>query len=368
MNKKMTTSFLLGGLFSIIALYFAFRNVPFGELMDYLASIDYIWVIPSVLLVLFAFVLRAVRWRIMLQSISDIGFARAYHPMMIGFMLNCILPARAGELARPAILQKKDNIPFTSGLATVATERVFDLFFLIVFFAVVFSYIEIDPGINISFGDYSLNRNTLEMIFNNMVIMCFILVGGIIFVTIDFTRALINSAIMGIPKLFFFLSAANKDKVSSVVCSRVVGMVNNIAAGFGLVKNVRQITLCFALSFIVWVVNALSYYVMALGCPGMQLSLFEITAIMIIICFFIALPSVPGFWGLWEAGGVFAVSLFAVSEKDAAGYALASHATQMFPVIIAGLISALVYGVNLRQIKYNGEDKTNGCARGVDIP
>ena len=186
--------------------------------------------------------------------------------------------------------------------------------------------------------------------------------GGIIFVTIDYTRMLTNRIIMGTPELIFFLNQANKEKIKTIVCSRIVGMVNNIAAGFGLVKDIKQILICLVLSFIVWVVNALSYYVMALGCPGMQLSLFEITAIMIIICFFIALPSVPGFWGLWEAGGVFAVSLFAVSEKDAAGFALASHATQMFPVIIAGLVSAFVYGVNIRQIKYNNEDKTNGCA------
>jgi glycosyltransferase 2 family protein len=362
MNKKMTTSFLLGGLFSVIALYFAFRNVPFTELIDYLVSINYLWVVPSVLIVLFAFLLRALRWQIMLQSVSNVSFSRAYHPMMIGFMLNCILPARAGELARPAILQRKDNVPFTSGLATVATERVFDLFFLIIFFAIIFSSVEIDPGINISFGKYSLNRETLELIFNNMVIMCFILVGGIVFVTIDYTRMLTNNIIMRIPDLFFFIGSTYKEKIRSILCRRLVGIVNNIAAGFGLVKDLKQIVLCLVLSFIVWILNALSYYVMALGCPGMQLSLFEITAIMIIICFFIALPSVPGFWGLWEAGGVFAISLFAVSQKDAAGFALASHAVQMFPVIIAGLVSALVYGVNIRQINYGKEDESNGSA------
>ena len=123
----------------------------------------------------------------------------------------------------------------------------------------------------------------------------------------------------------------------------------------------KQILLCLGFSFFIWVVNALSYYVMALGCPGLlHLSLFEITATMIIICFFIALPSVPGFWGLWEAGGVFALSLFAVAPKDAAGFALASHAAQMFPVIIAGLVSALVYGVNIKQLKYNGGDPSDG--------
>jgi len=79
----------------------------------------------------------------------------------------------------------------------------------------------------------------------------------------------------------------------------------------------------------------------------------EITSVMLIVCFFIALPSAPGFWGLWEAGGVFAMLLFGVSEKDAAGFTLANHAIQIIPVIIMGLISAFITGVDIRRVSYN---------------
>ena len=71
---------------------------------------------------------------------------------------------------------------------------------------------------------------------------------------------------------------------------------------------------------------------------------------MVIICFFISLPSVPGYWGLWEAGGVFALSLFGISANRAAGYALVNHAVQIFPVIIAGFVSAIITGVNIRKM------------------
>jgi hypothetical protein len=92
--------------------------------------------------------------------------------------------------------------------------------------------------------------------------------------------------------------------------------------------------------------------VFALGCPGFKLSVIEVTAVMVIVCFFIALPSVPGFWGLWEAGGVFALTLFGVSIKDAAGYTLANHAVQMFPVILMGFVSAIISGVNVWRVSY----------------
>ena len=77
---------------------------------------------------------------------------------------------------------------------------------------------------------------------------------------------------------------------------------------------------------------------------------------MVIICFFISLPSIPGWWGLWEAGGVFALSLFGVTAKEAAGFTLASHAIQVFPVILAGFASAMLLSVNIRQMSYQGKE------------
>jgi len=91
----------------------------------------------------------------------------------------------------------------------------------------------------------------------------------------------------------------------------------------------------------------MSYAVFALGCPGVSLTLFEMTAVLVIICLFIALPSVPGYWGLWEAGGIFAMTLFGVSSKEAAGFTLANHAIQTLPIIIIGTGSALITGVNI---------------------
>jgi len=84
---------------------------------------------------------------------------------------------------------------------------------------------------------------------------------------------------------------------------------------------------------------------------------------MIIICFFIALPSVPGFWGIWEAGGVFALSLFGIAAKEAAGFTLASHAIQIFPIIIIGVISAMLSGVDTLQIIKSRSENSHPAAK-----
>ena len=352
MKRNITISLLLGIVVSGVALYFAFRNVPISDLFNYLVSINYFWVIPSIALALFSFVIRVLRWQVILASARRISFWRAFHPLMIGFMINCILPGRVGEVARPVILRKQDNFPVSTGLATVAAERVFDVSLLIVLFVAVLATVKINPDFTITFVKYLLNRDTLEMISSGMLKIFMIIIAGIFMVTIQRTRSVINALISKIPSLFFFLSPPGRSKIHETICKPLIGIVENVAKGFSLVKYPKKIVICFGLSFMVWYLTALSIYIMSLGCPGIRLSFLEVTAVMIIICFFIALPSAPGFWGLWEAGGVFALSLFGISTKDAAGFTLANHAIQMIPVILVGFGSAVVTGVNIWRVAF----------------
>jgi uncharacterized protein (TIRG00374 family) len=358
MKNKTFIPLILGIILSALALYFAFRNVPFSELIIYLASINYLWIVPAVVVIFISFAIRAYRWQIILESAHKVGFWQAFNPLMIGFMINCILPGRVGELARPAVLLKKEKVPFLTGLATVAAERVFDVGILMVLFAALFATIKIDPGLDITFGNYHLNQKTLIMIGRSMLQLFVVLIAGIIMVSFDKTRQVINNAIMVIPSVFFFSRPSFKLKLQQKFCLPLVGFVENFATGFTLVKYPKKIYICIGLSIVVWGLSALSYYILALGCPGIELSFKEITAVMIIVCFFIALPSVPGFWGIWEAGGVFALALFGVSAKDAAGFTLVNHAVQMFPVIVIGLISALVTSVNIWQVSYEDREYT----------
>ena len=130
-NNKTILSLIAGLLLSGVALYLTFRNIPLHELASYLKAVNYWWVIPAVAVVLMSFLIRVVRWQLLLHPIKKTGFWSAFHPLMIGFMLNCLLPARVGELARPAIFYKKERVSFSKVLATVGAERVFDIVMLL---------------------------------------------------------------------------------------------------------------------------------------------------------------------------------------------------------------------------------------------
>jgi len=356
MTKKMAVSFVGGIFISVVALYFAFKNVPLAELFHYLISINYLWVFPAVAITFLSFMLRAWRWRIILESERKISLWRAYNPMMIGFMINCVLPGRLGEVARPVILQKEEKIPFTTGLATVVAERVFDICILLLLFMLTVGMLQIDPDQNVTFGSYQLNLETLQSVFNGLLKLGALLIVGIALFSIGKIRKFIYHGVLYTPELLFFAGEKFKSSVRKKICEPVIDILKNMARGFTLIRYPKKILYCAVLSILIWGLAAFSYYLFSLGSPGVNLTYLEITTVMVIVCFFISLPSVPGWWGLWEAGGVFALSLFGVPAKEAAGFTLANHAIQVFPVIIAGFASAMLLSVNIRQMSYQGEE------------
>jgi hypothetical protein len=221
-----------------------------------------------------------------------------------------------------------------------------------VFAVITFAAIDINPEVEIVFGEFRLNRATLEVLFSRIILMGILLIAGIIAVSIPLIRRAIHRVILMLPALAFSATEETKVKIRDKVCAPLIRFVDNIAIGFTLIKYPKKIMLCAIYSLLVWVIAAFSYYVFSLGSPGVHLSYAEMFAVMVIICLFIALPSVPGYWGVWEAGGVFAMSLFGIPTDAAAGFTLANHGVQVFPVVIVGFVSAIITGVNIWQVSY----------------
>jgi glycosyltransferase 2 family protein len=361
MKKNKTISLLLGIAASAAALYFAFRNIPLDALITYIASVNYLWIIPAVAASLSAFIARTLRWQSILEPVKKISFANAYHAIMIGFMLNAVFPWRIGEIARPALINKQDNVSFSTALATVAIERIFDILIMFIGLSVILATFDINSGFTADFGSWHLNRESLVAAARNTVITGALIIGAMLILVFKKARNLLGKGIMNLPDLLFFLNSSSKKRFKEGFCIHFKGVIENISSGFLLIKHPVKIMTCIILTFIIWILTALSYYLLALGCPGIDLSFAELSAVMVIVCFFIALPSAPGFWGLWEAGGIFAMSIFGISLTDAAGYTITNHLVQMIPVIIAGLLSAAFTGINIRKLSYqDGKGLRNG--------
>jgi glycosyltransferase 2 family protein len=120
-------SFLLAAVF----LYFALRGLDWPAFGSAIVSAKYSY-LPLIFIwgTLSQFI-RAFRWRVLLTAERDIGLRNVFWANMAGYLGNNILPARAGELIRAAYIGKENDIPVSFALATGFVERFIDLIALI---------------------------------------------------------------------------------------------------------------------------------------------------------------------------------------------------------------------------------------------
>ncbi|MGD9332117.1 MAG: lysylphosphatidylglycerol synthase transmembrane domain-containing protein, partial [Desulfobacterales bacterium] len=306
MNKKTAASLLIGSAFSFIGLYLAFRNVPLSSLLRYAAEVNYWWTVPAALSLVGAYFIRSLRWQWLLLSAGRISLSSAYHSLIISMMINCLLPGRIGELARPMVLKKKEQMPMATSLAALGVERLLDLLALLILLLPTLMALTPDADPVIDFGDYRLSRGLLV----DLGYTFFIALVGLILAVFSLGHdRLRHRCLAWISLLPAFLERLRPGKPEGLVhraVPQLVAFIERSAQGVKYVCNFRGFIVATAISLAFWGFNALMFYFLSIGSPGIELAFIDICGVMVIICFFIALPSVPGFWGLWEAAGVFA--------------------------------------------------------------
>ena len=127
---KKFIQLLFGLTVASLAIYFTLRNVPMDELWSAFETVQYIHLIPITLIALIIYVIRAFRWKVLVSSLHPATVGELLPPLAIGILGN-LLPLRAGEILRGYLLKKKLNISFSSSLATIMVERIFDILMLL---------------------------------------------------------------------------------------------------------------------------------------------------------------------------------------------------------------------------------------------
>jgi glycosyltransferase 2 family protein len=83
------------------------------------------YLVAGVALVYADYILRALRWKIMLRPVCDAKTSDLVAPTVIGFAGLALL-GRPGEFIRPYLISRKVNLTMASQLAVWTVERIFD--------------------------------------------------------------------------------------------------------------------------------------------------------------------------------------------------------------------------------------------------
>jgi glycosyltransferase 2 family protein len=119
-------------------IWYAFKDIPFQSVFEQFKRADYRWVLLCVVITFLAHWSRAMRWKMLMNSIGCMPSAtNTTLAVWTGYFANMVIP-RMGEFTRCGTLQKTDDIPFDKSFGTVLAERVFDLVTLVFLIALNF--------------------------------------------------------------------------------------------------------------------------------------------------------------------------------------------------------------------------------------
>ncbi|MDP9278200.1 MAG: flippase-like domain-containing protein, partial [Gemmatimonadota bacterium] len=122
----------LGGVLSAVLIYWTLHGISPTEVARQLSQADPLLFAGATFCATAIFALRARRWQTILEPVADrIPIGPLWRATAVGMMVNNVVPARAGELARAYALTKETAVPFATALASLAVDRLFDAIVLL---------------------------------------------------------------------------------------------------------------------------------------------------------------------------------------------------------------------------------------------
>jgi len=127
--------FILLFLFAVFILWFFGRDLDWQMVSSSLRRADPWYLAASVLIICIGYLLRAVRWKVLLAPVTESSLKEVFATTTVGYAA-IFLFGRMGEIVRPMWLPMRDpRVRPSAALVTLGLERIFDLAALVCFFA-----------------------------------------------------------------------------------------------------------------------------------------------------------------------------------------------------------------------------------------
>ena len=302
-------------------LAWVLQDVNLREVVSYARGADPGLLLLSVLLATATFPLRTIRWRLILRDPQGRGFAwmPLWHATAIGFMANNLLPARAGEIARAYVAQRQLPVRFTTALGSIGVERVFDALIMLALMAVAI----VAPSFP---ADTVVQGRSLSGL----------AAGGAALFGLILLVALLVVHRPG-PWLALFGRVTHR-LLPPRAADRFTHWAEGIVDGLAVLKSPARFAGVVLWSIVLWGVNAAAFAV-CFRAFGLDVPIEAALLLQGIVGFGVAVPSTPGFIGVFEAATRVTLAVYAVDPSRAVSYALTYHLSIFIPITLLGLWS-----------------------------
>jgi len=298
----------LGCAIGALSLYLAARDLDLARSRAALANIEIGYVLAGLGSVALNTWAKAARWQVLLGPASrGITLRSLLASLLIGQMLNFLLPLRAGDLSRAVTIGGR-GAGRSYTLGTVVVEKVIDLFSYALLFAAVLALIPMPDWFQ-------------KSAWTSIAIG--LLAGGAI------------AALAFRPQAF--LSVADRllnhlpERWGAPVRARLHDGLSSLGS---LRRRSEQLKLA-VWTGIVWTTAVATNHIVMLAF-GVELPLLASIALALALVVAISLPAMPGRVGIHEYTCVVVLGLFGIDQTLAFSYGVILHVVIMLPVILAG--------------------------------
>jgi len=328
---------LISTLLLALFLFLAFRNVNLNELAEILKSTNYLYVIIGTLFgAICGCIVRALRWGKLLEPIkSDISLKSLFSTTVIGYMVNNLIP-RSGELVRPYLLGKNENVSKAAAFGTVIIERVIDtIMFLFMFGVVLLSF---KRRISNAFPE-------IDFAVILLAVLIFLLLFWIIFTVFKTEMSL---------KTVKFLTKILSEKLQK----KIEKIFSSLVYGFSILRKPGLLLKIAMYSVLLWIVYLVSAYVpfysfgiFVDGNTGLLDNLWNTNLLLVLVNVSMFIPAPANTGPYHYVCKVTLVSIFSISEAKALGYATATHLMMFVIFLIVGMYYFISSNYKISELK-----------------
>jgi glycosyltransferase 2 family protein len=297
-SKKKHSSWLLALSFILAAilLVLALRNVEWAAFWNSVVRGHYEFLLLTVPIASINFFIRAIRWSIFLGSEKKLPILSVFWANMLGYLGNSFLPARAGELLRSAFLGQKSGLGTSFVLATALAERILDAAALVL----------IGSASLLALG---ITSPALAGAVRIMAVASLVLLAIIIIAPFQET---------------FILKLMGRLPFPRRILQQFSGQIIRFLGGMRCLQNGRKLVAFLFLTVIIWLIDGVGTMI-GVRIVSQVLNLGQALILLSALGLSSAIPSTPGYVGVYQFVAVTVLVPFGFSPSQALAYILISQ-------------------------------------------
>jgi len=269
-----------------------------------------IGIFVSTFLVVISDILISYRWKFI--SNKSCNFKASFEATVLSGLLNFALPAKLGEIAKVIFLNREHRLKISDGTQMLIYERSLDVLLLTVlaFFLVL------------NFANFSSIKYYILLLFGLFLFLILIVKG-------NFLDQFLKK-ILPISYYDYFLEVK-------------LGLNNQL--------KFKNILVSFLITIIIWISFFFTTYFFLVYSVNIDLSFHQILSVFIISSIAMSIPISPGGSGVFQAGVVYALSIFNIEHNIALVAGIFLHLVLLLPSIILAVIVLLRLKLNISSLK-----------------